>query len=198
MTSLQVPVPDNSEETIRIRKYRDTLINVGRGNLLVCAWSVVKFFGRIIMDAPEMIRNTISEFGDKGIKITAAQMIILIAIMSTLIILVISLPRIIVSLSAIAEGRGRYSGLLYIPLAVILILVSMGEVIQAFYDFFSPEVTEEVSSTPPAFIIIEITSEILLIEMLIAAVRVKKYLHNEKIKKKAALTKQAASERQGS
>lgn len=195
MASLQRMVPDNSEQTVRIRKNRDTLINVGRGNLLLCVWTIVKSSGTIIMESPKAIRVIFSEYNEHGTVLPVLEITVVFAILTALYLLITILPRLIVSLSAIAEGKGRYSGKLYIPLAVLMILVSALQVFLTFRGILSSELTEEVSEISPAFIIIEITSEILLIEMLIAAARVKKYRHDEKKKRKAALSGQPSSER---
>ena len=179
MTAIQVPAPDNSEGMTRFRKSRDTLINVGRGNLLLCAWSAVKYLGRVIMVAPRELENILESATSQEVVVTKGQLILLMIIMLAIVVIVTSLPRAIVSLSAIAEGRGKRRGILYLILSAGLIFYGIMEILTLIIQLLPLQKEDLVLDVTIATLIIDVTSVVLLVEMLRAVFQVRKYRRSE-------------------
>lgn len=92
-----------------------------------------------------------------------------------LIILISVIARVYVGRSAIAEGRGARRGNLYLFLAVIFIILSATTVGESI---IVTDTTENLGVFTPdqslSTIIIELTSMVMMIEMVISAIRVRK------------------------
>ena len=83
--------------------------------------------------------------------------------------------RVYIGLSAISEGKDKKSGSLYIPFTVVYIGITIYQIILQAMDLLVENDDFKLEQPSAAAILIELTSLIMLTEMIIAAVRVKKY-----------------------
>lgn len=172
---------DNRPEQIAKRKAQNSLIVVGTGTILFGVWSGIKLFGGIIM-----LRNeTIADFKQVIVAdytvITDNVLFIAILLIAFVMFAIDILLRTYVGLAAISEGRGRKRNALYLLVAVIMtifLLLGIEHALTAPGDIavigaLMPRVT--FSS-----IFIDLTSAIMLIEMVAAAVKIRKLARAEK------------------
>lgn len=167
---------DNSAETIKLRKSRDTLIIVGRGVILFGLWSAVKLYSLAFLRTSQTIKEIRETMPADAEPISNRLMIILLLVMITVVVIAEISIRFFVGYSAIAEARGKRSGRLYIPITYIYIMASFFTFIAIIAAMItgkaSEETTEDVSL---ASAVIEFTNMIMLIQMVISARRVKKH-----------------------
>ena len=166
---------DNSLKQIKLRQARNTLVVVGTGIIIMSAWTVIKSFSLTLFERDnitaairEMGEETMAEFSDK--EVFAVFCAVLCAV--TLIFIGI---RVYIGLSAISEGKDKKSGSLYIPLTVVYIGITIYQIILQAMDLLVENDDFKLEQPSAAAILIELTSLIMLTEMIIAAVRVKKY-----------------------
>ena len=166
---------DNSLKQIKLRQARNTLVVVGTGIIIMSAWTVIKSFSLTLFERDnitaairEMGEETMAEFSDK--EVFAAFCAVLCAV--TLIFIGI---RVYIGLSAISEGKDKKSGSLYMPLTVVYIGITIYQIILQAMDLLVENDDFKLEQPSAAAILIELTSLIMLTEMIIAAVKVKKY-----------------------
>lgn len=166
---------NNDPKQITIRKAQNTLIVVGTGTILFGIWTAVRMFGRLFMLRDETVETmrrlageTIAQFSDSDVFI--------ITIIATVFFMLLFLcVRTFVGLSALAEGRGLRRRRLYLPIAAIMIISYF---VSFFINFFT--VTEEnnlgvlMPQTTFSGLIIDLTSIIMLTEMIVSAIRIRK------------------------
>ena len=94
---------------------------------------------------------------------------------ATFIVLAVALAiRAYVGLSAIAEGRGKRRKSAYIVLAIIMILAGIASFIAGFFSASSPEQYGALSRNQSfSALIIEATSMIMMIQMIVSAIKVR-------------------------
>lgn len=166
---------NNDPKHIAIRKTQNTLIVVGSGIVLFGIWTAVKMLGSFFLLKEETIAAMRMLGGEGMDELSDTAVFYITLVMVMLVMLVILAIRTYVGLSAISEGRGKKSRILYIPIAVIMIIFG----IISFYTSFT---TVEDLGTYGAFskdttmsgLIIELTSVIMLTEMVVSAVRIKR------------------------
>ena len=166
---------DNDPKQVAIRKYQNTLIVVGTGIIFFGVWTVVKMLGSFFILKEETVaalRKT-SRVGVDELSDDALFYISLVAVM--IIMLVILAIRAYVGMSAISEGRGNKRHGPYLLLAVIMIISGVISFI-ANFSRTAPETSMGAFSadTTISGIIIELTSVIMLTEMVVSAVRIRK------------------------
>ena len=166
---------DNSLKQIKLRQARNTLVVVGTGIIIMSAWTVIKSLSLTLFERDnitaairEMGEETMAEFSDK--EVFAVFCAVLCAV--TLIFIGI---RVYIGLSAISEGKDKKSGSLYIPFTVVYIGITIYQIILQAMDLLVENDDFKLEQPSAAAILIELTSLIMLTEMIIAAVRVKKY-----------------------
>lgn len=166
---------DNSLKQIKLRQARNTLVVVGTGIIIMSAWTVIKSFSLTLFERDnitaairEMGEETMAEFSDK--EVFAVFCAVLCAV--TLIFIGI---RVYIGLSAISEGKDKKSGSLYIPFTVVYIGITIYQIILQAMDLLVENDDFKLEQPSAAAILIELTSLIMLTEMIIAAVKVKKY-----------------------
>lgn len=164
---------NNEPEQIEIRKSQNTLIVVGSGIVLFSIWSMVKFLSMLFLLRNETVAGVMSIAGPvEGISDRAAFWVIAIV---TIVIMSFISFRIYVGLSAIAEGRGKRRGYLYIIIAMIMIISSVWYL---FIGFTTSEAPEQLGAFTRnqsiSTLIIDATSMIMLIQMVISAIKIKK------------------------
>ncbi len=166
---------DNDPKQVAIRKYRNTLIVVGTGIILFGVWTVVKMLGSffILKDETIAAMRKISHIGVDELPDDALFYITLVVVM--IIMLVILAIRTYVGLSAISEGRGNKKHGPYLLLAVIMIISGVMSFFASFFRTASETPMGAFSAdTTVSGLIIELTSVIMLTEMVVSAVRIRK------------------------
>lgn len=183
----QVPVIDNSPDHIKLRKSQNTLVIVGTGIIVFGFWTVLKTLGKVYLNRSEYIAQ-IREFAGTSMMEVSDNLIFWVLLFLAVCYLSLGIvTRLIIGLSAISEGRDRRHGFIYLPLTVLMILLGLHDTVYSI-DMFINTVTEteaEAGSTDfhMASVIIQLTSIIMMIQMIFSAVRVKKYRRKKRKKK---------------
>ena len=166
---------NNDPKEIRKRRSQNTLIVVGTGIILFGIWTAVKLLGSFFMLKKETVA-ALRMIGGDGIAELSDTAVFYVALFVVMVIMLVILAvRTYVGLSAIDEGRGKKRHRFYLPVAIIMII---GGIASFFTNFFS--VNENLSygalspDTTISGLIIELTSVIMLIEMVVSAVRIRK------------------------
>ena len=172
---------DNDPKQIAIRKYQNTLIVVGTGIILFGAWTVVKVLGSFFMLREETVA-AMRKLSGEAIDELPDSVVFYITLAVVLLIMLISLAvRSYVGLSAISEGRGRKRRRLYLPLAVIMIISGIMSFVTSFFVVNGENALGALSQdTTLSGLIIELTSIVMLTEMVVSAVRIRKLKHADK------------------
>ena len=175
----------NDPQQIKLRRNQNTLITVGTGTIAFGVWSFVKTLGMTLITRPDNISGYMSAMQSGGVEITdmseTAMFWTTVVISGILLIIDVS-ARLFVGFSAISVGRGKRHSRWYIVIALLMILGSVISVLMILYSFQLD--TEDsvaalsnnsaISNNTFSGVIIELTSTIMLIEMLAASVRVRK------------------------
>lgn len=166
---------NNDPEQIRIRKSQNTLIVVGTGTILFGIWTALKMIGSLFMlkkETIEAMRKLAAGGLDQNTDRQVFAVTLAIALFATLILLLL---RAFIGLSALAEGRGRRRHRLYIPAAMFMIVLS---VLSFCANFFSVDGQKPYGALTPdttfSGMIIELTSIIMLFEMVYSALMIRK------------------------
>ncbi|MBR3124553.1 MAG: hypothetical protein IKF42_03880 [Mogibacterium sp.] len=166
---------NNDIDHILIRRSQNTLIVVGTGTILFSVWTVVKTLGTLILlkdESVAAIRKTVDE---NGLKISDQHIFYIVLAIMMIFMLLFLAVRAFIGLSAISEGRGfrRHKG--YLVFAVIMIIMS---ITVAVINFFSAKSQEPLwilsNDTSLSAYIIELTSIVMLVELVFSAIRIRK------------------------
>ena len=151
---------NNSNLQIQLRKNQNTLIVVGLGVIAFGVWSVIK---SVLLTT--LTGDTLANITEQGTAVTVAFWIMLG------IVLAIDLRlRLYVGLAAINEGRGRKKRKAYIVWAFLMAFMGALAVVIGLATIGS----SEAIGTTVVTVIVETTSCVLLVEMALAALKVKK------------------------
>ena len=142
----------------KMRRYQNLLTISGLGVIIFALWSVLKTI--LLFFLREDVRAALPD--------DAASRTILLAVIIGILVIDISI-RLFVGLSARAEGFGKKKGYAYIVFAVLAALASLASLVMIFFDSTYNSITELVVS-----VIVEATSLVVTIELLVAAFTVKK------------------------
>ena len=177
---------DNNPEQIRLRRDQNTLRIVGTGTIAFGIWSLVKFFGVLLVKKQEIITEIYEEMYDSNPEMaeTYKPLIFKVLLIFILIAILIELAaRLFIGLSAISEGGGKRRGVFYLIIACIMIVFSflssiaiMTRMVSADYDP-SGAVMDDTSVSS---LIVELTSMIMMIEMVAASVSVRRSAGKER------------------
>ena len=149
----------------KLRRYQNLLTVSGQGVILFAFWSILKAVLIIFMNKGDIFDNS-SAFSD-SVWFKAA----VIGVFS-FILLVDFLIRLYVGISAGLEGTGRKKGYLYI---VIAILTSCTLLLSIYFMLYETITLNNTSYFQLAVtLILEITSLVVNVELIIAAFTVKK------------------------
>ena len=169
---------------MRLRRDENTLTVVGSGVILFGVWTVVKMVLQEINRFPEFMAELgvdELEFEETGLADMGLDPNLLaMAVAFTVVIIVFLMDlalRVFVGLSARAEGRGRPQGRLYLILAGMLLVLSGLSFVSYVITYFSHS---EYVVDADAAILVELTSFITLLQMIISAVRVRRARRMEK------------------
>ncbi len=168
---------NNSPEQIKLRKSQNTLIIVGAGMILFDIWSAVKALIVLLIGRADTIASVRENMTDDSLQLSDGAILAVTIIIFMLAVLIELGIRVYIGLSAIAEARGKRSGKLYLVLTVFFILFSFVTIAASIVALVTGAVKEGTSQedVSMASIVIEVTSLIMMIQMIISAVRVKKY-----------------------
>lgn len=171
-------------EKMRLRKDENTLTVVGSGVILFGVWTVVKMVLQEINRFPEFMAELGADelgFEETGLAdLGLDPNLLAMAVAFTVVIIVYLMDlglRVFVGLSARAEGRGRPQGRLYLILAGLLLVLSGLSFVSYVITYFSHS---EYVVDADAAILVELTSFITLLQMIISAVRVRRARRMEK------------------
>ena len=163
---------------MRLRRDENTLTVVGSGVILFGVWTVVKMVLQEINRFPEFMAELgVDELGFEETGLADLGLdpnLLAMAVAFTVVIIVYLMDlglRVFVGLSARAEGRGRPQGRLYLILAGLLLVLSGLSFVSYVITYFSHS---EYVVDADAAILVELTSFITLLQMIISAVRVKR------------------------
>ena len=184
---LHIPVIDNSPDQIKLRKSQNTLVIVGTGIIVFGFWTVLKTLGELFVNRSANVAE-IRKLAETPMTEISDNKIFWLTIFFTVCYLSFGIvTRLIIGISAIAEGRDRRHGILYFPLTVLMIFLGISETNNSIYMYINTikDPYAEAGSTDfhMASIIIQLTSVIMMIQMIVAAIRVKKYRRKERLKK---------------
>lgn len=140
---------NNDPRQIEIRKYRSILRSIGAGIVVFSSWSVFKSIGVTLLNPEETLQA-----------------------MTAVSLVVDLLMRIYVGRSAIAVGNGEERGKTYIVFAILMVL---GSVIILAFICFGLVRLEAVRKANGIYtsMFIEITSTVLVVEMIIVAMKLR-------------------------
>ena len=164
----------NQPEKIRLRRDENTLSVVGSGVIVFGIWSVVKalLHGNVsysnMLEVVRLEDAGLEElgFGDLSWVVAAA------AVVLVLLVLFLDLAiRIYVGMSARAECKGEKQGRAYLVLSVLLLFLSGVYICSFVMVLFSG--SDQVMDADAA-ILVELTSFVTLLQMIISAVRVRR------------------------
>ena len=166
---------NNDIDHILIRRSQNTLIVVGSGTILFSVWTVVKTLGSLFLLRDELVAFLRKTIDESGLTIPD-QYIFYIELAMVLIIMALFLVfRTFIGLSAVAEGRGFRRNNGYLILAVIMIIFNITAVVMNFVSTTSQDSHAVFSEdTSLSAHIIEITSIVMLVELVFSAIRIRR------------------------
>ena len=171
---------NNEPDQIEIRRSQNTLIVVGTGTILFGIWTMVKMLGTLFI----LRKETVDAFREnfEGLADYSDRMIFWVTAAVTFIIMAIAVAvRAYVGLSAISEGRGERKGTLYLILVVIMIAFSATSFGANFSSVDAPQQLGAFTSNQSiSALIIEATSMIMMIQMVVSALKIRKLTRSEK------------------
>ena len=170
----KVQFVNNEPKQIEIRKSQNTLIVVGTGTIIFGIWTAIKMLGMLFMLREETVTALLAKYGPvEGISEKALfwMLVFLIALLMLLFLAV----RTYVGMSAISEGRGKRPRRFYLLLAIFMIIGSIYSFCSNLLAVGAPEqlgaLTRDQSISA---LIIELTSMIMMTQMVVSAVKIRK------------------------
>ena len=166
---------NNDTDHILIRRSQNTLIVVGTGTILFSIWTVVKTLGSLILLKDEAIAAVRKTADENGIIISDQKLFYIVLAFTLIIMLLFLAVRTHIGLAAISEGRGLRRRMGYLILAVIMIIFNITVVIINFVSVKSQDPLVVFSEdTSLSAHIIELTSLIMLVELVFSAIRIRR------------------------
>lgn len=171
----------NTPEQIELRRRQNTLIIVGAGTILLGVWTVVKYYGILFLNRSKVIAALTEILKEQGAEWKDEYFSVLLFFAGCYLLLLL-LIRALVGIGAVLEGRGRHSGILYIVAACLLIWDSLVSVIGMSSDLINqlmgavaaPQTNALQDDASISSIVIELTSLVLLAEMVYSSIRIKR------------------------
>lgn len=159
------------EPGVKYRRIRNVLSTAGFGVIAFGIWSIIRVVLRVAFSRqaqpdidPNELDSMISQPGD-DVKTFLLVLLILVIVFSAIEIAL----RLFVGLSARSEGRGKKKSIAYVIVAGILIPYYVISVIYNFMSFdYVNGIVDNIIS-----MIMDITSTIALIEVFVAAIRIR-------------------------
>lgn len=166
---------NNDNDHILIRKSQNTLIVVGMGTMLFSVWTVVKTLSSFLLLKDESVAVVKRTAGESGAALSD-KLVFYVVLAGMVIAMILFLAaRAFVGMSAISEGRGlrRRNG--YLILASIMIILNTASFVTSFFSTKDSQEPLSVFSnnTSLSALIIELTSLIMLVELVYSAIRIR-------------------------
>ena len=156
---------DRSELERLLRKHQNTLVNVGKGVFAFGLWSVVKVFLSVRL-VPE-IRNQVLFDPNTGELFPEALVYGMLAFFSLFVLWF----RAAVCRGAVREGHEKKARRGYVVLAVVIVLVDASMLITSL---LQPEQSYRSVLDAVVSVVVELSSIVTTVELIISAMRVKK------------------------
>ena len=180
---------DNTREQIRYRKSCSTLVRVGYGTIMIGWWRAARYIGLILLKKSLVLQQIRGNDVLSYPGISDTRIILILLAMVTALMSFVALMHLFIGLSAIREGMGKKTIGLYIPLTLLMIIISFARALNKLSVFLSSlDLNDDVllnlnvdiinnSLVTPTFasVIIELTFMIMLTEQFFAAVRIRWY-----------------------
>lgn len=170
---------NNEPEQIEIRKSQNTLIVVGTGTIIFSIWTMVKILSTLFLLRKETVAAMKENF-DNLKDISDVAVFWVMAGIAFLCMAVWVAVRTYVGLSAIAEGRGKRKSLIYLLLAGVMIILSAWSFVAGFFNEDAPvELGAFTRNQSISALIIEMTSMIMMIQLVASALRIRKLMRTD-------------------
>ena len=171
---------NNEPEQIEIRKSQNTLIVVGTGTVIFGIWTAAKLLGMLFMLRKETVEAMKAKFIlDEGMSDRTIFWIIAAIVFISMALLVA--VRTYVGMSAISEGKGKKPGRSYLIFAVLMII---GSITSFFTNLLAMNAPEQLGALTRdqsiSALIIELTSIIMMIQMVVSALKIRKMRRTER------------------
>jgi len=164
---------DNSPVQIEIRRRQNTLRVAGVGTALFSIWGAVKLLALFIVFSDESVRAVRSmsdaaiELSDRGVFRVALAAAIIGALISVAV-------RSYVGRAAVAESKGKKRSWFYLVVAAFLAFLDFTAFASGLLTFGAPQQPGAFSGDVTiTSLIIDLTSAVIITEMIIAAVRIR-------------------------
>ena len=173
---------DNSDNAVRLRRHENNLMIIGMGIMIFGMWDIAKTMGilflnkRIFIDAISEnmngVENVDGVFSDGFVFTIFAGLVISILLVSIA-------ARLIIGISAVSVARKKKKRFFYIPVAVLYIISSIITVyliIKSVVDTLSGTdiIVLETRDSPIVSVVIEITNIIMMIEVVVSSIKIRK------------------------
>ena len=184
----------NRPEEIQERKYRDILRVVGTGTIIFGVWTLFKAGSLVMIGKGQYMPIMQSYMIDSGAAWKEWYFYVFLVIL--LVVLSVEfLFKAFVGWAAISEGNGKKRTFLYIAIAILLIWGSVGTIAGIIAGDAATEIDYTgVARAPWETSISEITSMILMAELVYAGVKLRQLRRKEKKALKAESAKKAEVE----
>ena len=180
---------NNSPEHIRSRRDRNTLRIVGAGTIAFGIWSLVKVFTVLFIRRNEIITAGDEDAQEKGLdatEISPSLLFKMMLIMAMTMLIFDIAARLLVGFSAISEGNGRNMIFPYVVIACIIMITNISNIITLLTGTQEDAglLTEVFNNDSMlSSVLIELTSFIMLLEMTIASVRIRRFTRQQRKKR---------------
>ena len=173
---------DNSDNAVRLRRHENNLMIIGMGIMIFGMWDIAKTMGilflnkRIFIDAISEnmngVENVDGVFSDGFVFTIFAGLVISILLVSIA-------ARLIIGISAVSVARKKKKRFFYIPVAVLYIVssvITIYLIIQSVVDTLSGTdiIVLETRDSPIVSVVIEITNIIMMIEVVVSSIKIRK------------------------
>lgn len=166
---------NNDMDHILMRRSQNTLIVVGTGTILFSVWTVVKTLSSFVLLKDEVIASVRNTADDVGFILSEQQLFYIVLVIMLIFLILFLAVRIYIGMSAISEGRGLRKSKGYLILAVIVIIINITTVAISLFSAKSQESLGALSKdTSLSSLVIELTSIVMAVEMVFAAVRLRR------------------------
>ena len=167
---------NNSEESIKLRRSQNTLVIVGSGIMLTGVWAAIKAYSMLFLRGSKGIESMSRAIDETSARMADREVVIIAVAGVTMYVLFELGLRFYIGRCAIAEGKGRGVRRLYIFITVWLcgltLLFAIGEAYLMITGSNEEHVTRMDSA---AAFIIDMTSLIMMVQMIASHSRVRRY-----------------------
>lgn len=150
---------------VKLRRYENLLTLSGLGVIAFGAWSVLKAL-LFMLYRGEVFEPMLADIADNRL----AKLLVFVIV--AVVLLFVFAVRLYVGLSARAEGHGRKKGVVYVVIAILMALFSVLSLLSIFFDS-EARLKNSMLEIIVSFVV-ETTSLIVIVELLVAAFTVKK------------------------